>query len=112
MDEDAPEVAPLQFYVPPEQEAGVYAHAYAIWHTAYDFILDFAVTQLAQATDPEDPDAGHVVPARVVARVRIPPGLVFDLIQTINERMTQYEAEWGEIARPEFRAQEDDEEEE
>jgi len=50
-----------------------------------------------------------VIPARVVSRVRIPAALVFDLIQTIQARMGAYEAEWGEIQRPEPREQESEE---
>jgi Protein of unknown function (DUF3467) len=93
--------APVSFYVPPDQEAGVYANTVAVWHTAYDFTIDFAATQLPQQTDRGNPESSWVVPARVVARIRIPPTLVFDVIQTINARMEVYEAEWGEIARPE-----------
>jgi uncharacterized protein DUF3467 len=88
-----------------------YAHTVAVWHTAYDFTIDFAVTQLVQPSDPTDPDSQMIVPARVVARVRIPPTLVFDVIRAINERMTLYEEEWGEIARPEPRSGEEREEE-
>ena len=80
----------LEFDVPPEHEEGTYAHAYAIWHTPYDFVLDFAVA-IDDAAD---------APARLVARVRIPPGLVFALMQALNEKMTQYESDWGEIRTP------------
>lgn len=109
-DEDGPAESgiPLQFYVPPEMEAGAYAHTIAVWHTAYDFTLDFAVTQFAQPSDPNDPDSPSVVPARVVVRVRMPPTLVFDVIRTINARMEAYEAEWGEIQRPEPREEGDE----
>lgn len=111
-DEAPDEGAPLTFYVPEEQEAGTYAHTYAVWHTAYDFIIDFAVTQLAQQTDADDPNSPRFIPARVVSRIRMPAGLVFDFIRTINERMTQYESEWGEIRGPQRReesAQDDNE---
>ena len=40
-------------------------------------------------------------PHTVVARVRLPVGLIFDIIKTINTDMTSYEATWGEIRRPE-----------
>lgn len=104
-DEHAPDDPgiPLRFYLPPEMEEGAYAHTVAVWHTAYDFTMDFAVTQLAQPSDPEDSESPPVVPARVVSRVRIPPTLVFDLIRTINASMESYEAEWGEIRSPEPR---------
>jgi hypothetical protein len=42
----------LEFYVPPDQEAGAYAHTFAIWHTAYDFVIDFALTQRPAAGGP------------------------------------------------------------
>lgn len=102
-DEEDGSSGPLRFYVPPEQEVGAYAETVAVWHTPYDFIIDFATIQLAQLTDPNDPNSELIVPARVVSRVRIPPGLVFDLIRTINARMEAYEAEWGEIKAPEPR---------
>lgn len=95
----------MRFYVPVEQEAGVYAESVAVWHTPYDFVIDFASIQLAQPSDPNDPSSPLEVPARVVSRVRIPAGLVFDVIRTINARMEQYEAEWGEIRAPELREQ-------
>ncbi len=101
--------ASVRFYVPPEQEAGVYAETVAVWHTPYDFIIDFAAIQVAQPVDPTDPGSQMEVPARVVSRIRIPTGLVFDLIQTINARMEQYEQEWGEIQRPQLREEGEEE---
>jgi hypothetical protein len=74
-----------------------------VWHTPYDFIVDFAAIQLARPVDPGDPEPEIEIPARVVSRVRLPAGLVFDVIQTINARMEGYEREWGEIHRPEPR---------
>jgi hypothetical protein len=37
----------------------------------------------------------------VVARVRLPTGLVFDVLRALNQAMTEYEAIFGEIRRPE-----------
>jgi hypothetical protein len=96
----------LQFYVPPEEEAGTYAHAFSVWASVYDFTLDFAVAQPPEPSDPDDPESPPVVPARVVARVRIPPTIVFELIRAINATMEAYEAEWGEIRRPRRRQEE------
>jgi hypothetical protein len=67
-DEDPGEAeTPLHFYLPAEQEAGTYAHAVAIWHTAHDFTLDFAATQQAEPADRGDPEGPLIVPACVVA---------------------------------------------
>ena len=90
----------FQFYAAPEVEVGVYANILSVWHTAYEFTLDFAATQPPQPYDPENPDAGGVVPCRIVSRVKIPVTVVFDVIRALNENMTQYEEQFGEIQRP------------
>ena len=41
------------------------------------------------------------MPLVVVARVLVPTGLIFDVLRTLNEAMTGYEAVFGEIRRPE-----------
>ena len=39
-------------------------------------------------------------PAELVARVRIPATMAFDVIRSINEELTAYEREAGEVRRP------------
>jgi hypothetical protein len=99
-DADESQGPEIQFVIPPEHEAGVYANTFAVWHTAYDFTIDFAASQLPEQSDLSDPESPYVVPCRVVSRVRIPASTVFDLIRTINERMGVYEVEWGMIRPP------------
>lgn len=80
---------------------GVYANALAVWHTAHEFTLDFAVH--AEPPQPAQTDTGQTViraPHRLVARVRIPPTALFDIIRAINENMTHYESAFGQIRRP------------
>jgi hypothetical protein len=96
---DPPDVT-FDFLMPPEWEIGLYANTVNVWHSPYEFTLDWAVTQPAEAPDPDDVSAGVRVPATVVARVRIPVGLIFDVLRTLNEAMTGYEAFFGEIRRP------------
>jgi len=86
--------------VPPEQETGVYANLLAIWHTQDEFTFDFAVKQPAQMGEAEDGTQVVHVPARVVSRVRVPPGQVFEILKALNENMTHYEQAFGEIRRP------------
>ncbi|MDP9240984.1 MAG: DUF3467 domain-containing protein [Actinomycetota bacterium] len=86
--------------VPPELEVGVYANLLAIWHTQDEFTFDFAVKQPAQMGESEDGTAVVHVPARVVSRVRVPPGQVFEILKALNENMTHYEQAFGEIRRP------------
>lgn len=90
----------LDLVVPPELEVGVYANLLAIWHTQDEFTLDFAVKQPPQIGQQQDGTEVVRVPARVVARVRVPPGQVFEIIKALNENMTHYERTFGEIRRP------------
>ena len=87
--------------VPGELEAGAYANFMSVWHTPYEFTLDFAVTQPPQMTASEGNDPGRInVPCRVVARVKIPPTMIFDVLRTLNENMTNFENTFGPIQRP------------
>lgn len=83
--------------IQPHLEGGVYSNVLGVWHTGHEFTLDFAVTQ----PPTEDEDGGAVIPCTVVARVKIPPTLAFDIIKTLNENMTRYEEVFGEIRQPE-----------
>ena len=89
----------LDLVVPPEQEVGVYANLLAIWHTEDEFTFDFAVKQPSQVRQNAGGAEEVHVPARVVARVRVPPGQVFEILKALNENMTHYERTFGEIRR-------------
>jgi len=78
--------------VPEPRADGVYANFLTAWHTSHEFTFDFSVTE-----PPRQVGDDLVVPVRVVARVKIPPTLVFDLIQTINNNLSRYEARYGKI---------------
>jgi hypothetical protein len=85
----------FEVQVPPDMEPGVYANFLGVWHTAYEFTLDFAVTQ------PPQPADDHVkVPCRVVSRVKVPVTVLFDVMRALNDNMTRYEETFGEIRRP------------
>ena len=87
----------LNFQVPPDLEGGAYANILGVWHTGHEFTLDFAVTQPAIAPTPAEPTT---VPCRVVARVKIPPSVIFEMLRAINQNMTIYDNQFGEIQRP------------
>jgi hypothetical protein len=80
----------LQINVPDEVASGVYSNLVLVWHTPYEFTLDFAAIE---------PGEGNRVPCRVVSRVRIPPTVIFDLMRALNENMSIYESKFGEIRR-------------
>ena len=88
----------LKLDVPPELEGGTYANVLNVWHTAYEFTLDFGVMQ--QVGEPEDADAPVQVPVRVVSRVRIPVTLLFEVLKALNTNMTGYESTFGSIRAP------------
>jgi hypothetical protein len=89
----------LKIDVPPELEGGTYANVLNVWHTAYEFTLDFGVMQ--QVGEPEDTEAALQVPVRVVSRVRIPVTLLFQVLKALNTNMTGYESTFGPIREPE-----------
>jgi len=91
----------FESHADPALEAGAYANGLAIWHTLHEFTFDFFVSSQPpqEARTPE----GELViraPHRLVARVRIPPTSVFDIIRTINENLTMYERKFGQIRTP------------
>ncbi len=86
--------------VPPDLEVGVYSNFLSVWHSPYEFTLDFSQTQPPEPVDPVDPESLVRVPCRVVARVKIPTTLIFAVLQALNGNMTQYENSFGSIQRP------------
>jgi hypothetical protein len=82
-------------------EAGVYANGLAIWHTMHEFTFDFFVSS-QPPQEIRTPEGERVIraPHRLVARVRIPPSTVFDIIRTVNENLTMYEHKFGQIRTP------------
>jgi Protein of unknown function (DUF3467) len=86
-----PQQQELQINVPDDVAPGVYSNMVLVWHTPYEFTLDFAAIE---------PGEGNRVPCRVVSRVRIPPTVIFDLMRALNENMSIYESKFGEIRRP------------
>ena len=98
-----PDQRPAQYQIqlPPELEAGEFSDLLSVWHTAHGFTLDFAVMQQIQPPqNPEDPSSPFTVPCRIVARLKIPPTLVFDIMKALNQNLTTYEEGYGEIRRP------------
>jgi hypothetical protein len=86
--------------VPDDLAAGVYSNIVAVWHTPHEFTLDFAVIQPSELVT-DDGGRQHVrVPARVVARVKIPPAQAFELMQALSKNEKIYEQTFGSISRP------------
>jgi hypothetical protein len=85
--------------VPAEAEVGFYADFASIWHTPETFVLDFAVLKRPpQTATAPDGSANLVFPTRVVARVRLPPAQIFELMKALEQQLTMWERERGSSA--------------
>ena len=85
----------------PSLEAGAYANGLAVWHTLHEFTFDFFVS--SQPPSEARTAEGEVViraPHRLVARVRVPPTSVFEIIRTISQNLSMYEQKFGPIRTP------------
>lgn len=87
----------MEISVTPEIESGVYANFVGVWHDADVFTLDFtAVTRPPELM--QDPDTGEevlMVQSRIVSRVRIPPGQVFEVMRALEVQLSAWESETG-----------------
>ena len=90
---------PLHFEmaVTDDLSAGVYANFLGVWHTAHEFTLDFAVTQPAGPAQTPDGQTVTRVPCQVVARVKVPPTVLFDFLRTLNENLSNWERNFGGV---------------
>jgi hypothetical protein len=95
-----PRVA-FELHADPSLEGGAYANGLFVWATPHEFTLDFVVNS-APPEPGETPEGETVIraPHRLVARVRIPPTALFDIIRAMNENMGRYEQSFGPIRRP------------
>jgi hypothetical protein len=100
----------VEIAVPEDLLPGVYADLVGVWHTPDAFVLDFSTTTepaRVQAAGPLDveaigglaggpaADAVLVRRAQVVARVRIPPSQVFEVMKVLEQQLSAWERENG-----------------
>jgi hypothetical protein len=88
-----PEQARLDVQVPDSVGSGVFADFVAVWHNQYGFTLDFGVLGLPT----QDSEGRTTVPTPIVARVKVPPGLIFQIAQAIADNVDKYERAYGAI---------------
>ena len=83
--------------IAPELEAGVYASFANLWHTPDVFTLDFAALAAPPVrVEDEDGRAYTQIQTRIVSRVRIPPGQIFELMKALESQLSMWEAETGQ----------------
>lgn len=83
-------------------ETGIYADFANLWHTPDTIVLDFAALRQPPYLQ-ADADAGvevAVVPTRIVARLRLPPRQMWELMRALEKELTAWEAETGQKLPP------------
>ncbi|MBI5089356.1 MAG: DUF3467 domain-containing protein [Actinobacteria bacterium] len=79
--------------IPDELEAGAYANVANVWHSPYEFTIDFGVTGQPALSD----DGSVTVPVRVTSRVRLPVSVVFPLLRALNSNIALFEQQYGPV---------------
>jgi hypothetical protein len=85
---------------PHDVARGTYANGVSVWFSHTEFTVDFLVSLPSEPATDSAGDPVMVVPQEVVARLKIPPPLVFELMRNLNSSMDKYEQRYGKI--PEF----------
>jgi hypothetical protein len=85
----------VEFATPDHQVAGSAADLVGVWHTADSFVLDFSAFTDPARVAVEDGVEVLVQRAQVVARVRIPPSQVFEIMKALEQQLSAWEAETG-----------------
>ena len=85
---------PVGIVVPPELEVGVYANLVAVWHTPTEFALDF-LTNVPGTTPIHQPDGTvrQAAKLKAVARVKLPPAQIFELMKALEQQLSGFESE-------------------
>jgi len=89
----------VEVVTPPAQVAGVAADLVGVWHTAESFVLDFGAFADPARMEVEDGVEVLVQRAQVVARVRIPPSQVFEVMKALEQQLSAWEHETGRAPR-------------
>jgi hypothetical protein len=86
-----------QVRTPEKWNTGVYANGVGVWFTQTDFTLDFVVNLPPEVG--QDPDGNQLLlsPQQVVARVKLPPPLVFQVMRNLSTNLDRYEQQYGAI---------------
>ena len=86
-----------QVRTPEKWNTGVYANGVGVWFTQTDFTLDFVVNLPPEVS--VDPTGNQLVvsPQQVVARIKVPPPLVFQLMRNLSTNLDRYEVQYGAI---------------
>lgn len=79
----------------------MYADFVSVWHQPHLFVLDFSThTSPPQVIEVEGQRVVNV-PARMVARVRIRPEQIWEIMKALEQQLSRWEKEQGRASRQE-----------
>jgi hypothetical protein len=91
----------MRVSMPDEQVPGVYADFVSVWHTGDVFTFDFAALARPPTTvEGEDGKPVTTAQAQIVARVRVPPSQVFEIMKALERQLTAWEHETARRTKP------------
>lgn len=79
----------------PSDPGGHYADFVGVWQTDETFVLDFAA--ITGPPDPPAEDGSQNINAQVVARVRIAPSQVFEIMKALEAQLSMWEHRTGNV---------------
>ena len=83
----------LMIRVDDDKVGGSYANIANVWHSSYEFTIDFGVMQPSR----QNPDGSIVNEAYVTSRVRLPVGVVYPLLRALSDNIAIYEQQYGAV---------------
>lgn len=86
----------LTMDITPEVEGGVYANFVNVWHSKDEFTFDFGAMSRPPQTGHDESGQFMHLATRIVARVRVPPGQVFEIMKALETQLSAWEAETGQ----------------
>ena len=86
-----------QIRTPEKLTAGVYANGMGVWFSQTEITIDFFVNLPPETGQDGNGQPVLLAPQEVVARVKIPPPLLFQAMRNLAAAQDAYENQWGSI---------------
>lgn len=83
----------IHIQVPEDLVNGTFSDLVSVWHSPYGFTMDFAVFNQPM----QDEEGNPVLVANVVARMKIPANVIFQIARAIADNVNTYEDVYGSI---------------
>jgi hypothetical protein len=93
----APQPVP-QIRTPEDLSVGTYANGVGVWFSQTEFTIDFVAALPLEPGQDQNGEPVLVAPQQVVARLKLPPPLIFQIMQNLADSMDKYEKQFGAIA--------------